>query len=156
MRNFCQNWLFVVAIAHVIAGLAVPLFAYSDLFDLYGAQIAAAFWSSAPVPAAAEAYQRWMVALFGPTVAAWGVLMAFLVKAGQRSGAAWPWNALLLSILAWAPADIAISLLHDFWPHVVIDCLMLLLIGVPALLLRVTTAGNGTMRAETSWRGSTL
>jgi len=140
VKRLLENWLLGVAAAHVILGLAVPFIAYSGAFDFYAAQLATTFWNGAAVPPEAQAFQRWIVALFGPTIAAWGVLMVVLIRAGARSGERWPWDALLLSLLAWAPADIAISLLHDFWPHVVLDVVAAASIAVPALLLRMRSA----------------
>lgn len=138
-RNL-ENWLLFVALAHVVVGLTVPFIAYSSAFDPYLMQLAAAFWGGASVPAEAEDFARWIVALFGPTVAAWGVLMVYLVRAGARGREAWPWNALMLSVFAWAPADVAISLLHDFWPHLVIDAVASASIVVPAWYLRRAVA----------------
>jgi hypothetical protein len=134
-RNL-ETWLFIVALGHIVAGAALPLVAFSRGFDLYAERIRESFWGGALVPPEAEAFQRWIVALFGPTVASYGVLMAYLVRAGMRTNDPWPWNAVLLSLLAWAPADIAISLMRDFWLHVVIDLFAVLIIAVPALMIR--------------------
>ena len=84
----------------------------------------------------AAAFISWIVALFGPTVSAWGVLMFYLVCAGERRSELWPWTALMLSVLAWAPLDIGISLLVPFWPHVYLDVFMVGVIVMPAWLLR--------------------
>jgi hypothetical protein len=135
MNKILETWLLFVAVAHVVAGLAVPFIAYSGAFDFYAMQLAAAFWGGGPVPLEAENFQRWIVALFGPTVASWGVLMIFLVRAGMRTQERWPWHALLLAILVWAPADIVISLMYDFWPHLAIDAIAIAGIAVPALML---------------------
>jgi hypothetical protein len=134
-RNF-ETWPFIVAFGHIVAGVALPFVAFSSGFDFYAERIRESFWCGALVPPEAEAFQRWIVALFGPTVASWGVLMAYLVRAGTRTKDLWPWNALLLSLLAWAPADIAISLTRDFWLPVVIDLFAVLIIAVPALMIR--------------------
>lgn len=141
MKRILERWLLVVAAGHVVGGLALPLIAYTSGFDFYLAQLSATFWGGAAAPAEAEAFQRWIVALFGPTVAAWGVLMIFLIRAGARTQERWPWNALLLSVLVWAPADIGISLMHDFWIHVVVDGLAVISIVVPVLLLRLRKVG---------------
>ena len=131
-----EIWLFIVALGHIAAGVALPFVAFSSGFDLYAERIRESFWGGALMPPEAEAFQRWIVALFGPTVASWGVLMAYLVRAGMRTNDPWPWNALLLSLLVWAPADIAISLMRNFWLHVVIDLVAVLIIVAPALMLR--------------------
>ncbi|HQS57533.1 MAG: hypothetical protein B7Y56_09330 [Gallionellales bacterium 35-53-114] len=132
-----ERWLYIVAIGHILLGFALPVLAFSSGFDFYAGQLRDTFWGAATVPAEALAFQRWIVALFGPTVASWGILMAYLVRAGVRSKEQWPWNGLLLSLIAWAPLDIAISLLHGFWLHVAIDIVAVTLIAVPALILRM-------------------
>jgi hypothetical protein len=136
MKRLLENWLLGVAAGHVVLGLLMPFIAYSSVFDFYAAQLAVTFWDGGPVPPQAESFQRWIVALFGPTVAAWGVLMVFLIRHGARTQEKWPWDALLVSVVVWAPADIAISLVHDFWPHVVIDVIAIVIIVVPVLILR--------------------
>lgn len=136
MKKKLETWLFIVALGHIAVGVALPFVAFSGGFDLYAEKISESFWAGSLIPPEAEAFQRWIVALFGPTVASWGVLMAYLVRAGMRTNEPWPWNAILISLLAWAPADIAISLMHDFWLHVVIDLFALLIISVPVLMIR--------------------
>lgn len=136
MKRKLETWLFIVALGHIVAGLALPFVAFSSGFDLYAERIRESFWGGAIIPPEADAFQRWILALFGPTIASYGVLMAYLVRAGMRTNDPWPWNAILLSLLAWVPADIAISLMREFWLHVVIDLLAIVIIAVPALMLR--------------------
>lgn len=136
VRKNLETWLFVVALAHILIGLSLPFIAFSSGFDFYAEKIRETFWSDALIPPEADAFQRWIVALFGPTIASWGVLMAYLVRAGMHTNESWPWNALLLSLLLWAPADIAISLMYDFWLHVIVDLFAVFIIAVPALALR--------------------
>ena len=138
-KKILQTWLFAVAIGHILAGFALPFIAYSSAFDYYADHIREIFWAGQFVPAEAEMFQRWIVALFGPTVASWGVLMAYLVYTGTRSNNQWPWNVLLLAVMVWAPADMLISLMHDFWLHVYIDIVAVVAIAVPALILRTNT-----------------
>jgi hypothetical protein len=136
MMRRLEKWLFIVALGHIAVGVALPFVAFSSSFDFYAERIRESFWGGALIPPEAEAFQRWIVALFGPTIASWGVLMAYLVRAGMRTNEPWPWNALLISLLAWAPADIAISLMRDYWLHVAIDLFAVVIIAVPALMIR--------------------
>ena len=135
-QKILHAWLFVIAIAHILAGLALPLLSLLGGMEAYTNQLNTQFWQGQNVPAEAAEFQRWIIALFGPTVASWGVLMAYLVYAGARTGQRWPWDALLLAILVWAPADIAISLLQNFWPHVVLDMAAVIAIALPVWILR--------------------
>jgi hypothetical protein len=137
MIKHLKKWLLLVAIGHVAAGVALPFVALSGNFDFYAEKIRYSFWNGIPVPPEAEAFERWIVALFGPTIASWGVLMAYLVRAGMRTDEPWPWDGLLISLLALTPADIAISLMHDYWLHVIVDLSVVFIIAVPALMIRL-------------------
>jgi hypothetical protein len=137
MIEHLKKWLLLVAIGHVAFGVALPFVAFSGNFDFYAAKIRYSFWNGTPVPAEAEAFERWIVALFGPTIASWGVLMTCLVRAGMRTDETWPWDGLLISLLALGPADIAISLMHDYWLHVIVDLSVVFIIAVPALMIRL-------------------
>lgn len=139
MTRLLQNWLLALAWLHLAIGLAIPFIAYSALFDYYSALLQAAFWPGQSVPAETLSFQRWIVSLFGPTLASIGVVMIYLVRAGIRTNESWPWNAILLALLVWAPGDIGISLLKDFRLHVWIDAIALLAIVPPVLLLRAQT-----------------
>lgn len=136
LKNILQTWLYMVALGHILVGLALPFVAYSSYFDAYAALLRETFWGALPVSDESLAFQRWIIALFGPTVMSWGVLMTYLIHTGSRSNNARPWNALLIAIAVWAPADIAISSLHHFWLHVVVDIVSVIAMAVPAIILR--------------------
>jgi len=130
------RWMLLVALGHIAVGIAIPVFAYSTAFDLYGGLLKEAFWLVHEVPPETKEFQRWMFALFGPTIASVGVMMFYLVKSGIRHREPEPWNALLIVSAVWASGDIGISLMHNFWLHVLIDALALLVIVPPTMVLR--------------------
>ncbi len=141
-QRFLQAWLLLLAWAHILAGIAIPLVAYSAAFDSYSGLLQQAFWPGEAVPAQTVEFQRWIVALFGPTIASVGVVMVYLVKAGIRTAEPWPWNAMLIALAVWAPGDIGISLMKHFWLHVQIDIAVLLVIVPPTVMLRVLATGK--------------
>lgn len=119
-----DRWLAFVAILHVIAGLALPfVLLRTDWLDP---------WLPLAQPDARTAF-----ALFGPTVASWGLLMLFLVQHGLRRDQAWAANALIAGILVWAPFDAAIC--HAYgWTHaIVLDAVAGAAILIPALWRRL-------------------
>lgn len=136
MTRFLHNWLLAIAWLHLIAGLAIPFIAHSGLFDFYSSLLQQSFWPGQLVPPETLAFQRWLVSLFGPTLASVGVAMIYLVRAGIRSTEAWPWNAILAALAVWAPSDIMISLMKNFWLHLWIDAVALLTIVPPVLMMR--------------------
>lgn len=126
-----DRWLSLVAIAHVAGGLALP-------FVLLRTQ-----WIDAWLPAL-EGNTRIAFALFGPTVASWGLLMLFLVQHGLRRNQAWAANALIAGILVWAPLDAAICHAYGWSEAVVLDVIASAAILIPALWRRLQIGGAST------------
>lgn len=122
-----DRWLSFVAILHVIAGIALP-------FVLLRSD-----WLDAWLPLAGGD-TRVAFALFGPTVASWGLLMLFLVQYGLRRNQAWAANALMVGILVWAPLDAAICHAYGWTGAVVLDAVASAAILIPALWRRAQIA----------------
>lgn len=141
-NNILGRWLLLVALGHIAVGLLIPIWTYSSAFDFYSNLLKDAFWLSRDVPQETKEFQRWILALFGPTIASVGVLMFFLVKAGIKHREPEPWNALLIVTAIWTPGDIGISLMHGFWPHVLVDIFAMLVIVPPTLILRARVIKN--------------
>lgn len=110
----------LLAVLHLLVGLLLPL----SLLHLPGVVAAmpegAAFWA----------------AVFGPTVASWGVLMMFLAHFGLRQRQRWACDALLLALLVWAPFDAWLCARAGFLAAVWLDLIVLPLLLIPLLLLR--------------------
>ena len=119
-----DRWLSFVAILHVIGGLALPflLLRSAALDGLLPAESADA---------------RLAYALFGPTVASWGLLMLFLVQYGLRNGQIWAANALIAGILIWVPLDTALCYVHGWHGAVALNAAASAAILIPALWRRV-------------------
>ena len=139
-KGILEKWLLLLAYSHIAAGIAIPFVAYAPAFDYYSGLLQTAFWPGQQVPMPAIEFQRWFAALFGPTIASVGVVIVYLVKAGIRYAEPWPWNAILIALAVWAPGDIGISLMKNFWLHVGIDVGVLLTIVPPVLMLRAHAA----------------
>lgn len=141
-KRMMERWLLLLAYGHILAGVAIPFAAYSGGFHYYSGLLQQAFWPGQDVPAATLDFQRWIIALFGPTIASVGVVMVYLAKAGIRTAEPWPWNAMLIALAVWAPSDIGISLMKHFWLHVQVDVAVLLAIVPPTVMLRALATGK--------------
>ena len=119
-----DRWLGFIAILHVIAGLALPFV------------LLRTGWLDPWLPLA-DPEARTAFALFGPTVASWGLLMLFVVQHGLRHHQAWAANALIAGVLVWAPLDAAICHAHGWTHAVVLDAIASIAILIPALWRRV-------------------
>ena len=122
-RKWLVRWMYASAVAHLLAGLALPWVAGAQALDWYHAVLG---------PAAAHAQQVWWMALFGPTIQCVGLWMLALVWFGEqyRAPAAWLWIA--AGLLLWGPQDMMVSLRADVWPNVWLDAATLALLLPPA------------------------
>lgn len=133
-RDRMAWWLYAVAIAHLLGGIAYAWLADGTTLDSYHRGIEAYFWNG-PAPAAARAQQAWWMGLFGATLQCASVWMLALVHIGYRSRQRTAWGALLAGLLIWAPQDIALSLQAGVWSHVVADGAALVAMVPPLLWL---------------------
>jgi hypothetical protein len=127
-------WLYAVSIAHILAGIALPLIIHLPLFDDYHRLLAAEFWSNT-MPVEVRAQQVWWMSLFGATIQNVGIWMAALVRLGDLHRSRFAWLSLLLGVLVWAPQDMWISYTKGVQLHVWVDCFALLVMIPPLLLL---------------------
>src|SRR5690348_15301804 len=93
-----ERTLLALALVHVAGGVAL---AALPLVPRIHADLVSAVFGEAATSEAA----MFMVSVFGPTVASWGVLFFALVKTYFRDPAPGTWRALVLAILIWAPLD---------------------------------------------------
>ena len=101
--SLAERLLLFIALAHVIAGLALTLLPLTpDLQQTLASAIFSAGKTSDTV--------MFLISVFGPTVASWGVLFFALIRAYFRHPTRDSWRALVLSILIWAPLDSALSI----------------------------------------------
>lgn len=119
------RWLMALALLHVAGGLALPVLVL---------QTAWLDWALPELVTGPGA--RVVLALFGPTVASWGVLLAFLVHFGIRFRQRWACDALIVAVLVWLPLDAALCWSHGIAGAIVIDLLAAPALLVPALILR--------------------
>lgn len=129
-RKWLVRWIYASAVAHLLAGVLLPMVSGSATPDWYHASVAQTFWGDA-VPPAAREQQAWWLGLFGPTFQCLGVWMWGLAWFGdrRREPAAWLWMA--AGLLLWGPQDMWISAQAGVWANVWIDVLTLAVLVPP-------------------------
>lgn len=132
-----ERILLALALAHVVAGLALAALPLAPQF--HADLVAVVFGKDGNSEAA-----MFLVSVFGPTVASWGVLFFALVKTYFRSPAVGTWRALVLSILIWAPLDSLLCIRYGLYPAVALNAvvaavLLGLLLGVRRLPYTAST-----------------
>lgn len=132
-RIWMVRWLYLLALLHLLAGLALPWVGGLALFEPYHRAVESGFWTTAP--AAARAQQVWWTALFGPTLQAMALFMLALVRIGDVQRSRFAWGVLLAGMLLWGPQDMLVSMRAGAAVHVWIDCAALILLLPPLLWL---------------------
>lgn len=120
-------WLQMIGWSHVIGGISLPWLLRSDLMSNYVAHV----FQALQLPPEAHPAALTLMSFLGPTIASWGVLFLFMVRTTLRDKASTPMVFLCLSIIAWAPMDIWLSLQAGIYLNVWLDLLLIAAIVPP-------------------------
>jgi hypothetical protein len=127
-------WMYLIAAAHIAAGLVFAFLFKSAYLANYHQQVLQAFGVTTE-PSVAVEIHLWWLRLFGATLQNLGWLMMALVFVGNKYRNANLWLWMLVGLLLWAPQDMWISLRVHLWMHVWADCVALGLLMPPLLIL---------------------
>ena len=111
---------------HVVAGLLLFLTAF-----LPGVQDSLATAAGLT----GNNHSPFLFAVFGPTVASWGVLFGVVVRQFIEYPSRRLWNAMVLAVVIWAPLDTGLCLYYGVYGGVVVNALVTVLLLV--LLFKV-------------------
>ena len=129
-----RKWLLLVSLCIVAFGLLLAFCSQTPLKDLViGEQIDTVFWPGG-TPENLKPYQSWRYGTLGAHVAAFGVIMAFVVHYGFREGRRWAWNCVAVAITVWFVGDTTVSVYHGVWFNVVFNTGIFLAVWIPLLL----------------------
>jgi hypothetical protein len=106
--------LLTLAASHIVAGVSLTLLPFVPAVHL---QLITVIFGAEKV----SEEIKFLIAVFGPTVASWGVLFYALVKTYFRSPTRGTWWALVISIVVWAPMDSALCLSYGLYPAVALN-----------------------------------
>lgn len=93
--------------------------------------VRAAFFGTGSVPAGAEALRRWLYAVEGSTLAAFGILGWFVVRAAIRRRDRWARNAIAIAVGVWFPLDTFASLAAGVGANAALNVVIALLLLGP-------------------------
>ena len=126
-------FLQLIAVAHILGGIALPFLVNTSLFATYNELLyqALGFESNVRNPNV-----NFLVGLFGPTIASWGVLFLYVVTSGFRNPNKDAWWAIFFSCMAWAPYDSLLSVQQGIYINALINFISALAILIPLFLAR--------------------
>ena len=97
--------LLALALAHIVAGFALTFLPFAPSAH---AQLVRVIFGEGK----GSSEVLFLVSVFGPTVASWGILFYSLTTSFFRNPTACSWRALVLSIFVWAPFDSALCIYY--------------------------------------------
>ncbi|MCW9027947.1 MAG: hypothetical protein OQJ80_03355 [Kangiella sp.] len=125
-----RRWLQTLAVIHIIGGLLLPVMVYTSLATPYFTHLKSAFPDSNPESL------RFLIGVFGPTVASWGLLFFYAIGKAFESRTMKDWWFLISAVLIWSVIDTVFSIANNVFAHFYLNGLVLVLFMVPLLLTR--------------------
>jgi hypothetical protein len=131
--NTAKLALQVLAVLHILVGLALPWLVELPQFGFYNRHLLAAFHTES---AEALALGKFMVGILGPTVASWGLLFLFVVNVSFASRSRTGWYFMVIAITGWSLCDMYLSVRAGVYLNLLIDLVVLGLVLTPLVKVR--------------------
>ncbi|MBD3653358.1 hypothetical protein [Kangiella sp.] len=128
--KFSKRWLQTLAIIHIIGGLLLPIMVYTSRATPYFTHLQNAFPDSSPESL------RFLIGVFGPTVASWGLLFFYAIGKAFETQTNKDWWLLVSATLVWAVLDTAFSIANNVFAHLYLNGSVLVLFLIPLLLTK--------------------
>jgi len=135
-------FLQMIAIVHIVGGMLLPFLVNTTLFATYNSLLYQALGFEA---SGQNAEINFLIGLFGPTIASWGVLFLYVVSTAFKNPDKKGWWAIFLCCVAWAPYDSLLSIQKGIYINALIN-----LISALAILIPLFMARNHFLEAESS------
>ncbi len=82
------------------------------------------------------AFSPFLVSVFGPTIASWGLLFGMLINQYFAVPDEKLWLGLMLSLLVWAPVDSALCIYYGFYAGAIVNAIVFFGVGILLLAAR--------------------
>jgi hypothetical protein len=116
-----------------VGGILLPLLVETRLFATYNSLLSQrpGFDSTSQ-----NTSIKFLIGLFGPTIASWGILFLYLVTTVFKNPDKKGWWAIFLCCLVWAPYDSLLSIRKGIYLNVWINLVSSLTILIPLFMAR--------------------
>jgi len=128
-----KYFLQLIAIAHIVGGVSLPFLVNTPIFATYNSRLylALGFESTVQNPNI-----NFLIGLFGPTIASWGVLFLYVVTTAFRDPDKGGWWAIFFSCMVWAPYDSLLSIQQGIPINALINLVSASAILIPLFITR--------------------
>ena len=142
-------WLLGYAGLHIGVGLALPWLVHTSLAAGYSGELASAFFDTATPPPEVRPVTLWLLGLFGPTIASWGVLLGALTLALLPQHPRRLAVAVGLALLVWMPLDSLLGVVNGVYSNVLLNGLAVAALLPPLVaLLRMPVSSTNVMETR--------
>lgn len=131
-----ERWLVGVAVAIIVFGIAMSVLAGTAVFAPVMRLVEAVFWPDAVPDPESRALLAWALAVWGATLAGFGICVAWIAAVPLAAGSRGAWWTLLAATVVWFALDTARSAAAGFWVNVAINAVIAIAILVPLARLR--------------------
>lgn len=128
-----KRWLQLIAVTHIALGLLLPVIVQFELVQPYFDFMAHAFGLDNHQPAE---LMRFLIGVFGPTVASWGVLFWAVVAQSFQMRSKSGWWLMIAAAVVWAVYDSIYSAMYGLWIHAVLNGTVFVAIVLPLWRVR--------------------
>ena len=128
-----KRWLQLVAVVHIMGGLLLPIIVHIDIVQPYFRFMADTFALNHNQDLL---FLQFMVGVFGPTIASWGVLFFGIVTYAFSQPNKGIWWLMIFACVVWAVYDSVYSSLFGLWINAVINAVAFLSIVIPLCMVR--------------------
>ena len=133
LMTLVKTWLQLIALAHILGGLMLPFVVQLDLVQPYFKLMAEVFALS---PNQDLSIVQFMVGIFGPTIASWGVLFWAVVTQSFNNPTKKSWYVMLAACVVWAFYDSIYSSIFGLWINALINGVAFVSIVLPLWWVR--------------------
>jgi hypothetical protein len=126
-------FLQLIAVTHIIVGILLPFLVNSALFATYNSLLYEALGFDTT---SRHAEINFLIGLFGPTIASWGVLFLYVVMTAFKHPEKKGWWTIFLCCLLWAPYDSLLSIQKGIYVNALINLISSLAILIPLFMAR--------------------
>lgn len=123
----------IIAVAHIFLGVLLPFLAQIGTIEKL---LVSAMFNNIELSREAHVQVSYVISLFGPTIASWGVLLFILIQHYSQTPTAKTWLGLVAAILVWYIGDTAYSLLNNVSAAFVLNTLVAICLLVPLWQIR--------------------
>jgi len=134
MSRIAKGILQAIAVCHIIGGLVLPWVVHSTLFQQYNIQLSIAFHNSNSVGFKNQG--EFLTGLFGPSIASWGILFAYVINISFRNRDRRGWWTMITACLTWATYDSFLSIWNGIYINAILNSFIAMAIIIPLLIVK--------------------